>query len=94
MARSLKQLIETIDKLAQIRVHFRSLSEDIDTSSPSGRLMFHMCAAMAEFERDLIRQRTRDGLAAARARGSKPGRPRALSSDQIQRAQSPKTNGL
>lgn len=65
---------------------FRSLQETIDTTSSGGRLVFHVFAALAEFERDLIRERTNAGLAAARARGRTGGRPSSLSPAQIKAA--------
>jgi DNA invertase Pin-like site-specific DNA recombinase len=75
LGRSLRHLIETIAELERREIGFRSLSEGIDTTSPSGRLIFHIFGALAEFERELIRERTRAGLAAARARGRRGGRP-------------------
>ena len=83
LARSLKQLIETVEDLERRGIGFRSLTEQIDTTSAGGRLVFHIFAAMAEFERSVIRERTRAGLDAARARGRKGGRPPALSSKDI-----------
>ena len=77
LGRSLRHLIETVTDLEQRGVHFRSLTEAIDTTSPGGKLVFHIFGALAEFERDLIRERTRAGLTAARARGRTGGRPRA-----------------
>jgi DNA invertase Pin-like site-specific DNA recombinase len=79
LARSLGQLIETVEHLEARQIGFRSLTEAIDTQSAGGRLVFHLFGAMAEFERSLIRERTRAGLAAARARGRVGGRPAALS---------------
>ena len=79
LARSLKQLIETVEALEQRGVGFRSLTENIDTTSPGGKLIFHIFAALAEFERGLIRERTMAGLASAKARGRVGGRPKALS---------------
>lgn len=79
LARSLKQLIETVEGLEQRGVGFRSLTENIDTTSPGGKLVFHIFAALAEFERGLIRERTMAGLASAKARGRVGGRPKALS---------------
>jgi DNA invertase Pin-like site-specific DNA recombinase len=79
LARSLKQLIETVEMLEQRGIGFRSLTESIDTTTSGGRLIFHIFAALAEFERNLIRDRTTAGLEAARARGRVGGRPRALS---------------
>ena len=78
LGRSLKHLIELIGELEERGVGFKSLQESIDTASPSGRLVFHVFGALAEFERNLIRERTRAGLDAARARGRKGGRPSKL----------------
>src|SRR5438445_9334089 len=78
LARSLAQLIETIDDLHKRGCGFRSLTEAIDTTTAGGRLIFHIFGALAEFERSIIRERTMAGLAAARARGRKGGRPRGL----------------
>jgi DNA invertase Pin-like site-specific DNA recombinase len=69
LGRSLKQLIEIVTELQKRNVGFRSLTENIDTTSPGGKLIFHIFGSLAEFERDLIRERTLAGLAAARARG-------------------------
>lgn len=79
LARSLKNLIEWIGELEDIGVGIKSLHESIDTSTPSGKLVFHIFGALAEFERNLISQRTQAGLAAARARGRLGGRPKKLS---------------
>ena len=79
LARSLKNLIEWIAELDEKEVAFKSLQESIDTSTPSGKLVFHIFGALAEFERNLIRERTQAGLAAARARGRLGGRPKKLS---------------
>jgi len=76
--RSLKHLIELLNSLDQHQIGFRSLTEQIDTTTPGGKLIFHLMGALAEFERDLIRERTNAGLAAARARGRVGGRPRKL----------------
>jgi DNA invertase Pin-like site-specific DNA recombinase len=67
--RTLKHLVETIAELEQRQIGFRSLTEGIDTTTPSGRLTFHIFAALAQFERELIRERTHAVLQAARARG-------------------------
>lgn len=83
LGRSLRNLVEQVQGLAERGVGFRSLQESIDTTSPGGRLVFHVFAALAEFERDLIRERTRAGLDAARARGRTGGRPSSLSADQV-----------
>lgn len=73
--RSLKHMVVTLDELAALGVDFVSVTEPFDTTTPQGRLLLHLVAAMAEFERELIRERTRAGLAAARRRGVRLGRP-------------------
>jgi DNA invertase Pin-like site-specific DNA recombinase len=83
LARSLKQLIETIELLAAREIGFRSLTEAIETTTAGGRLVFHIFASLAEFERAIIRERTRAGLDAARARGRKGGRPPALTAHEL-----------
>jgi DNA invertase Pin-like site-specific DNA recombinase len=83
LGRSLRHLIDTVAMLAERGVGFRSLQENIDTTTPGGRLVFHVFAALAEFERDLIRERTNAGLAAARARGRKGGRPSVMTPDKL-----------
>jgi DNA invertase Pin-like site-specific DNA recombinase len=77
LGRSLKHLIETITKLNNRKIGFRSITENIDTTTSSGKLVFHIFGALAEFERDIIRERTQAGLQAARARGRLGGRPKA-----------------
>jgi DNA invertase Pin-like site-specific DNA recombinase len=77
LGRSLPHLIETITRLQERGVGFKSLTEQIDTTTSGGKLIFHVFAALAEFERDVIRERTQAGLAAARARGRRGGRPKA-----------------
>lgn len=79
LARSIKQLIETIENLHNMNCGFRSLTEAIDTNTPSGKLVFHIFGALTEFERNIIRERTLAGLASARSRGRIGGRPRCLS---------------
>jgi DNA invertase Pin-like site-specific DNA recombinase len=79
LGRSLKHLIETISQLDTRKIGFKSLTENIDTTTSGGKLIFHIFGALAEFERNLIRERTRAGLTAARARGRLGGRPKALS---------------
>ena len=76
LGRSLKHLIETVTALQSTGVAFQSIAENIDTSNATGQLVFHIFGALAEFERNLIRERTIAGLSAARARGRKGGRPR------------------
>src|SRR3954454_5597201 len=88
LGRSLAHLIETVRQLQQRGVGFRSLQEQIDTTTSGGKLVFHVFGALAEFERDLIRERTHAGLQAARARGRLFGRPKVLSSQQVKQLQS------
>jgi DNA invertase Pin-like site-specific DNA recombinase len=78
LSRSLKDLIEMVNQLEARGVGLKSLHESLDTSSSSGKLVFHIFGALAEFERNLIRERTQAGLQAARARGRRGGRPKAL----------------
>jgi len=83
LGRSLADLIRLTQELQGRGVGFSSVTEQIDTGSPSGKLIFHVFGALAEFERNLIRERTLAGLKAARARGRKGGRPRKLSSKEL-----------
>jgi len=83
LARSLKQLIETVERLADREIGLRSLTEAIDTTTAGGKLVFHIFGSLAEFERSIIRERTKAGLDAARARGRKGGRPPALSEKDL-----------
>lgn len=84
LARSLKHLMDLVALLDEKGVGFKSLQENIDTTTPSGMLFFHLFGAFAQFERDLIRERTAAGLAAARARGRVGGRKPALSPKQVE----------
>lgn len=86
LSRSLKELIVIAEALGQRGLGFRSLHEQIETASPAGRLFFHIVGALAEFERDIIRARTREGMTAARRRGAKLGRPPAISDVQWKEA--------
>jgi DNA invertase Pin-like site-specific DNA recombinase len=81
LGRSLKHLIEIVNALLARGVGLKSLNDPIDTTTPQGRLVFNMFASLAEFERDVIRERTQAGLSAARARGRKGGRPKGLSAE-------------
>ncbi len=83
VGRSLKHLVAFVAKLEERGIQFRSLTESIDTTSPMGMFFFHIMAALAQMERDLIVERTRAGLQAARARGREGGRPRKLDSDKL-----------
>jgi DNA invertase Pin-like site-specific DNA recombinase len=88
LGRSLPHLVDTVTGLAERGIGFRSLQESIDTTTtPGGKLVFHVFAALAEFERDLIRERTAAGLAAARARGRRGGRPSVMTAHKLQAAQ-------
>lgn len=93
LGRSLRHLLETVTALEQRQVAFISLTENIDTSTPGGRLVFHLFGALAEFERDLIRERTHAGLAAARARGRTGGRPSVWSPAKLRTARAMRANG-
>ena len=77
MGHSSKQVLETVTHLGERGVELRSLKEHRDTTTSTGKLMFHIVGAMTEFERDVIQERTLAGLDAARARGKKGGRPKA-----------------
>src|SRR5664280_1778378 len=83
LGRSLKNLIAMVEDLAEKGVGFRSLSESIDTTTANGKLFFSIMGALAEFERDLIRERTMAGLAAARARGRVGGRPSVMNAKKV-----------
>lgn len=82
LARSLKGLLDIVEAIAARGAGFRSLAEDIDTTTPAGRLVFHVFASIAQFERERISERTKEGLASARKRGRIGGRPPALSAAQ------------
>ncbi|MBG6191673.1 DNA invertase Pin-like site-specific DNA recombinase [Arthrobacter sp. CAN_A212] len=86
LGRSIRHLIDQLAGLQERGIGFRSLQENIDTTSSGGRLVFHVFAALAEFERDLIRERTHAGLQAARARGRSGGRPALLTKDKLRTA--------
>jgi DNA invertase Pin-like site-specific DNA recombinase len=87
LGRSLRHLVEIVTGLVERGVGFRSLQEQVDTTTPAGKLVFHVFAALAEFERDLVRERTSAGLAAARARGRRGARPSVLTGHKLQVAQ-------
>ncbi len=87
LGRSLKHLIAVVTALEQRGIGFKSLTESIDTTTSGGKLIFHIFGALAEFERNLIRERTQAGLLAARARGRKGGRPKALTGKKVAMAQ-------
>lgn len=83
LGRSLKHLIETVTELDDRGIGFKSVQENLDTTTSGGRLVFHIFGALAEFERELIRERTKAGLEAARARGRLGGRPRKLDARKL-----------
>jgi DNA invertase Pin-like site-specific DNA recombinase len=85
-ARSVRQLVNALEEFRSLGIDFVSLHEGVDTSTPNGRLVFGIFASIAEFERELIRDRVRSGLAAARARGRQLGRPR-IAVDQLRIAE-------
>lgn len=93
LGRSLPHLVEVIADLDKRGVEFRSLTESIDTTTPGGRLVFHMAAAFAQFERDLIRERTSAGLAAARAQGRLGGRPTVMTPERVKAAKTMREGG-
>ena len=86
LARSLRQLIDTTVLLNERGVELHSLTENINTTTPSGKLTFHLFASLAEFERDILRQRVNAGLKAARRRGRVGGRPKSLNDDDMKKA--------
>jgi DNA invertase Pin-like site-specific DNA recombinase len=86
LGRSLKHLIETVNQLHEKGIGFSSVQESIDTTTSGGKLIFHVFGALAEFERELIKERTHAGLKAARARGKRGGRPNKLTPKQIEMA--------
>jgi len=88
LGRSLKDLIEIISQLDQRKIGFKSITENIDTTTSGGKLIFHIFGALAEFERNLIKERTNAGLIAARTRGIKGGRPKALTNKKVEIAKS------
>jgi DNA invertase Pin-like site-specific DNA recombinase len=83
LARSLKQLIETVEDLEARKIGLKSLTENIDTTTSGGRLIFHIFGALAEFERTIIHERTNAGLVAAKARGRVGGRPKSFTDEDL-----------
>lgn len=94
LGRSLPHLIETVSELEDRGIGFASLTESIDTTTSGGRLIFHVFGALGQFERDLIRERTQAGLAAAAARGRKGGRKPVITAEKLRRAKELIANGL
>jgi DNA invertase Pin-like site-specific DNA recombinase len=94
LGRSLPHLIETVTTLEKRGVGFRSITEAIDTTTPGGRLVFHLFGALGQFERDLIKERTRAGLTAAAARGRKGGRKPVITGEKLERARAIMAKGM
>jgi len=84
LSRSLKDLLHIMERVRAAGAGFRSLTEAVDTTTPAGRMMMQMLGSFAEFERSMVRERTRAGLVAARDRGAKVGRPAKLNTHQQQ----------
>jgi len=91
LGRSLKDLVTLVTGFQDKGIYFVSLQDHLDTTTAQGRLMFNLFASLAEFERDIIRERTKAGLTAARARGRQGGRPKGLSKEAVSKARSAKT---
>ncbi|AGH49275.1 resolvase [Sphingomonas sp. MM-1] len=94
LGRSMRHLIDAVDALAARGIGFRSLTEHIDTTTPGGMLVFNIFGALAQFERDLIRERTQAGLSAARERGSRGGRRPVVTPDKLRKARQHIAAGL
>ena len=94
LGRSMSHLIDKIGELASRGIGFRSLTENIDTTTPGGMLVFNIFGSLAQFERDLIRERTQAGLRAARERGSKGGRRPVVTPDKLRKARAHIAAGL
>ncbi|PHZ91448.1 DNA-invertase (plasmid) [Klebsiella variicola] len=93
LGRSVRDLITLVSELQDKGIHFRSLTDSIDTSTPAGRFFFHVMSATAEMERELIVERTRAGLAAAREQGRVGGRRRVMTEDVVERCRRMLENG-
>lgn len=93
LGRSVRDLITLVSELQDKGIHFRSLTDSIDTSTPAGRFFFHVMSALAEMERELIVERTRAGLAAAREQGRVGGRRRVMTEDVVERCRRMLENG-
>nr|WP_295745288.1 recombinase family protein [uncultured Acidocella sp.] len=94
LGRSMSHLIDTVKDLDGRKVGLHSLTEQIDTTTPGGRLIFHVFGALGQFERDLIRERTRAGLRSAQARGRRGGRKPVITEDKLKRARELIARGL
>jgi len=94
LGRSVKNLIEFVTNLEKNKVHFKSLTDNIDTSTPTGRFFFHVMASLAQMEREIIVERTRAGLEGAKQRGRIGGRKRRMTSSKIESAKQLLANGI
>jgi DNA invertase Pin-like site-specific DNA recombinase len=94
LGRTVKGLIELINKLSQEGVHFKSITDQVDTSTPSGRFFFHIMASLAQMERELLAERTKAGLAAAKAKGKLGGRKRTMTKSKLKSAKKLLTAGI
>ncbi len=94
LGRSVKGLIEFVSELEKNKIHFKSVTDQIDTSTPAGRFFFHVMASLAQMERELIVERTRAGLEAAKARGRIGGRKRLMTSSKIESAKQLLASGI
>ena len=94
LGRSVKGLIDMVNKLQQDEVHFKSITDNVDTSTPSGRFFFHVMASLAQMERELVAERTRAGLAAAKAQGRVGGRKRKMTKSKIESAKKLLSSGI
>ncbi|CAI3948250.1 Site-specific DNA recombinase SpoIVCA/DNA invertase PinE (SpoIVCA) (PDB:1GDT) [Commensalibacter communis] len=94
LGRSINHLIQIINDLEERNVGFKSLTENIDTTTPGGKLVFHLFGALAQFERDLIKERTRAGLKAARDQGRIGGRPVVMTDEKLKKAKEYLQKGL
>ena len=94
LGRSVKALVNLVNDLSDRSIHFKSLTDNIDTSTPSGRFFFHVMASLAQMERELIIERTRAGLSAARQQGRIGGRKRKMTDSKIDSAKKLLANGI
>jgi DNA invertase Pin-like site-specific DNA recombinase len=94
LGRSVKGLVDLINQLHQKEIHFKSITDNVDTSTPSGRFFFHIMASLAQMERELVAERTRAGLAAAKAQGRVGGRKRKMTKSKIESAKKLLASGM
>ena len=94
LGRTVKGLVDLVNKLHQTGVHFKSITDNVDTSTPSGRFFFHIMASLAQMERELVAERTKAGLAAAKAQGRIGGRKRKMTKSKIKSAKKLLASGI